>query len=156
MQELALKDIHLPNAIGWWPPAPGWWLLLIACLALMGGGLWLYRRIKRKTALKTARLLLAQLRNQTGSEPLTNVRELSALLRRVAISRDPRSQVAHLHGAAWLAFLDQDLSDAPFSTGIGRCLADVHYRPAVPADLDIEALFALSERWLQQQGKRRC
>ena len=25
--QLDLRDIHLPEAIGWWPPAIGWWLL---------------------------------------------------------------------------------------------------------------------------------
>ena len=25
---LPLRDLHLPEAIGWWPLAPGWWVLL--------------------------------------------------------------------------------------------------------------------------------
>jgi len=156
MEELPLKDIHLPAAIGWWPPAPGWWLLLVLSLALPTAGYWLYRRLTRKTPLKAARKFLAELRAQNELDPAACLRELSALLRRVSISRDPRSQVAHLHGDAWLQFLDQGLADAPFSTGPGRCLADAHYRPSAPTDLDLNAIFAVCERWLQQQEKRRC
>lgn len=153
MEELPLKDIHLPALIGWWPPAPGWWLVLVL---LPTAGYWLYRRLTRKTTLRAAHMVLAELRSQTELDPTTRLRELSALLRRVTISCDPRSQVAHLHGDAWLKFLDQDLADSPFSTGAGRCLADAHYRPTAPADLDLNAVFALCESWLQQQEKRRC
>ncbi|MDP7406676.1 MAG: DUF4381 domain-containing protein, partial [SAR324 cluster bacterium] len=23
----ALRDVHLPPAVSWWPPAPGWWII---------------------------------------------------------------------------------------------------------------------------------
>ena len=36
MNELPLRDIHLPDVSLWWPPAAGWWLLVIlATLALV-------------------------------------------------------------------------------------------------------------------------
>ena len=30
-----LRDIHLPEPISWWPPAPGWWILAVASCALL-------------------------------------------------------------------------------------------------------------------------
>ena len=32
---LPLRDLHLPDPIGWWPLAPGWWFVLV----LVAGGL---------------------------------------------------------------------------------------------------------------------
>lgn len=153
MDDLPLKDIHLPSDIIWWPPAPGWWLLLLLVILSAVLGIYLYRRGKRRNAAKQARLYLSQL-NQIQDEPQTALKQLSQLLRRVAMSYFPREQVAGLHGEAWLAFLDQGLSDQPFQHGIGRCLLDSHYRPAAPQDLDWPALMALCERWLKQQELR--
>jgi len=152
MESLALKDIHLPEAITWWPPAPGWWLLVMASILLLFGGVMLYRRLTRKTVFKHAQRLFIQLKNTPTAEPLATLTALSALLRRVAISHDNRADVAALHGVAWLAYLDKGLPDAPFSTGIGRCLADAHYRHQPPTDLDLAAVFALCERWLKHQA----
>ena len=45
--QLPLKDIHLPPEIGIWPPAPGWWVLLILVLAVIGLSIWLWRRYQR-------------------------------------------------------------------------------------------------------------
>ena len=33
--QLPLRDIHLPEAIGLWPPAFGWWILVGAVLVGM-------------------------------------------------------------------------------------------------------------------------
>ena len=34
-KQIPLRDLHLPEVVGWWPLAPGWWVLLamlvIAC-----------------------------------------------------------------------------------------------------------------------------
>ena len=43
MNELPLRDIHLPDAVSWWPPAIGWWLLAIIIVALAYG---IYKIIK--------------------------------------------------------------------------------------------------------------
>ena len=152
MEPLPLKDIHLPDAIGWWPPAPGWWLTPVVLIALFWLVRLIYRRLRRKTALKTARAMLKNLRGRTDN--LQTLTEMSALMRRMAISCDSRAAVAGLRGQDWLDYLDRKLPDRPFGQGIGRCLADAHYRPVAPGDVDIEALLNLCERWLKQQDKK--
>jgi hypothetical protein len=148
--ELPLKDIHLPEAIGWFPPAPGWWLVLLLIPLIIWFLYWVYKRLTRKTALKTAKQLLVNIKDS----PMDNAQkltELSAWLRRVAISVAPRAETASLTGQAWLAFLDSSLKDAPFSTGAGRCLADAPYRKSALSESEISQLISLCENWLKAQ-----
>ena len=43
-----LRDIHLPQSGGFWPPAPGWWLLIAIAIALGILAFVLIRRKRRK------------------------------------------------------------------------------------------------------------
>ncbi|WP_020564456.1 DUF4381 domain-containing protein [Methylosarcina fibrata] len=152
--DLPLRDIHLPEAIGWWPPAPGWWLLAVL-LPLLGVTLFrLYRHLTRKTALKTAKRILAAIRQDKAMDDLTKLSEISILLRRVAISTAPRAQAAGLTGKAWLAYLDRSMRGTPFSEGAGQYLSDARYRKEVPDGLDVARLIDLCEDWLKAQAKK--
>ncbi|MBS3964041.1 MAG: DUF4381 domain-containing protein [Methylomonas sp.] len=154
MEPLPLKDIHLPDAISGWPPAPGWWLLALFCLIAAGFVALLiarlYRHLTRRQPCQQALRHIARLRSQPVDDLRQTLAELSALIRRAAISCEPREQVASLRGEAWLNYLDRRLPDAPFSQGPGRCLADAHYRPDNPDAIELDRLFALCERWLKQ------
>ncbi|HSN24296.1 MAG TPA: DUF4381 domain-containing protein, partial [Methylomicrobium sp.] len=121
--DLPLRDIHLPEAIGWWPPAIGWWLLIIFVTLLTFCTFWLYKRLTRKTALKIARKQLSVLKHDQTLDDFSKMTELSALLRRVAMSVDGRAKVAGLSGAAWLGYLDSTVKGMPFSEGVGRVLS---------------------------------
>jgi hypothetical protein len=95
--------------------------------------------------------MLVAIRSENQKDSLQTLVALSALLRRVAISTAGRDNIAGLSGSAWLAYLDTPFQDAPFSRGIGRCLADAHYRPSPPSKTDLNALFRLCERWIKRQ-----
>jgi len=40
-----LRDIHLPEAVHWWPPAPGWWIVAALLLTLT---IWLSRYLQAR------------------------------------------------------------------------------------------------------------
>lgn len=153
--DLPLRDIHIPEAISWWPPAVGWWLILVLVPLLLGILYWLYQRLTRKTALKTARKLLKALKNDPSLDDLAKIAQLSALLRRVAISTDTRSQVAGLTGQHWLRYLDGSVKGTPFSEGPGRVFLDAHYQKSAPSEPAIQDVFQLCEDWLKAQSKHR-
>ncbi|HEC17036.1 MAG TPA: DUF4381 domain-containing protein [Sedimenticola sp.] len=152
-QPLPLRDIHLPEPVSWWPPAPGWWGLL-ALILLLAGLLFLGRRLYRRGRLRrAARKALARLQAQYR-EHKDNRRlaaDLSILLRRIALSQFPREDVAGLTGADWLGFLDQGLAkthrQGGFSNGPGRVLAQAPYRPGTAVDAG--ALLELCAAWIE-------
>ncbi|PPK78286.1 uncharacterized protein DUF4381 [Methylobacter tundripaludum] len=150
---LDLKDIHEPEAIGWWPPAIGWWVLAVSIPLLIILLVWLYKRLTRKTALKTAKKILAQIKRDAARDNLQKLGELSVLVRRVAISVSPRAKAAGLTGRQWLEFLDTSVKGTPFSEGIGQLLADAPYRKTPPTELEISQLIDLCEDWLKSQTK---
>ncbi len=129
--EIQIRDLHLPEAIGWWPLAPGWWLLI----ALAGAGLFmLLRRLVRAYAAGAARRhALRQLESysreylQHGNGVLF-VSQLSELVRRTMLAYAPRGAVAGLTGEDWLAWLDRDLDRSHFAAGDGRPLIEWPYR----------------------------
>jgi hypothetical protein len=149
--QLPLKDIHLPKAIGWWPPAIGWWLLAVLIPILILFLYWLYKRLTRKTAINTAKKNLAAIKRNPALDNNTKLRELSMLIRRVAISVTPRTEVASLTGRQWLAFLDKSVTGAPFSEGSGQLLTTAPYRNTQPTELEISQLISLCEDWLNAQ-----
>jgi hypothetical protein len=151
---LDLKDIHEPEAIDWWPPAIGWWILAVAIPLLVIFLIWLYKRLTRKTAIKTAQKMLAEIKQDAMRDSSRKLSDLSVLLRRVAISVSPRTTAAGLTGRQWLAFLDRSVKGMPFSEGAGQLLADAPYRNTPPTESEIAQLINLCEDWLKAQGKR--
>lgn len=150
---LDLKDIHEPEAIGWWPPAIGWWILAVSIPLLVICLIWLYKKFTRKTALKTAGKILLEIKQDSARDNLQKLCDLSVLVRRVAISMSPRAKAAGLTGRQWLAFLDSSVKGTPFSEGIGQLLADAPYRKTPPTELEISQLTDLCDNWLKSQAK---
>lgn len=150
---LELRDIHVPPKPLFWPPALGWW---VACMLIVIALVLLIRYAVRAARLRRHRRLvlreLSELRQRFArqGDPGALVRQLSILMRRVALARYPRQQVAGLQGSAWLHFLDQTGGGERFSEGPGKVLASAPYAPHV--ELDPEPLLLLAQDWI----KRNC
>lgn len=141
-----LRDIHLPADPGMWPPAPGWWVVAALLAALLG--VVVLRVVRRWHHARFERRVLAELTaletRATGAELAA---EVSALLKRVALRRFPRREVAPLTGLAWLAFLDRTGGDGRFSDGPGRVLSFAPFAPR--PEVDGPALIDLGRTWIR-------
>jgi hypothetical protein len=153
-EQIPLRDLHLPEAVGWWPPAPGWWVLL--GLVLLGVLLLLHKAWVRWRADAARRIALRELARLEDSwrdapNPVLLATGLSELLRRTMLAYAPRKDVAGLTGQAWLQWLDRGLEDRVFTEGPGRALRELPYRRADQAasELDVDALLDAVRRRLK-------
>jgi len=153
--ELPLRDIHLPGAVGWWPPAPGWWILLGALAVAAGILLWRYRsHFRERAALRALRAVRAAL--ESGALPVECVQRISVVVRRFAMSVGGGLPVAGLTGEQWLRFLDSRWDRNTFAEGAGRLMI---YGPYAPpgrvASEDVRSLNELCIEWVSaQRGQR--
>jgi hypothetical protein len=150
-KDLPLRDIHLPAPIGWWPLAPGWWILagVLAGILLVGLSVrwWLRRTRLRRSARRRLQEIVAAYVAHQDKGRLT--RELSVLCRQVALQFFGTPEIATVTGAAWLARLDTTSDQHFFSAGPGRILAEAPYNPAANT-FDSAALLAGCMHWLRR------
>jgi len=123
-----LHDLHLPAPPGFWPPAPGWWVLALVGLVVI---VWLALRWHRaqqrrrpfRIAIRTLdRLLLSARQNETSAREFAD--SVNALLKRALIHGAHRTESAPLTGAAWLDYLDKIAANDAFSNGGGAALGN--------------------------------
>jgi len=150
-----LRDIHLPDPVSWWPPAPGWWIVLGLVVALIVLAVWAYRRLRTPESYQSARHELQGLREAYAAnrQDYKLVMGLSMLLRRYAMALYGREQVAGLTGQQWLNFLNKTGNTNTFTVGVGNVLVTIPYGSPEPAKG--EALLTVVEQWLKGNRRRR-
>jgi hypothetical protein len=139
-----LHDVMVPPPVPWWPPAPGW-LVVIAALILVLGW-WLIGAIRhwQSNCYRREALALLEAVDNSGIE-------LATLIKRVALSVYPRESVASLTGEQWLTFLDETGRTDAFTKGPGRWLARLAYEPNLIAslpDAERRGLVAAVRQWI--------
>ena len=151
---IPIKDIHLPEAISWWPLAIGWWIviaLLIAAIIIVI--LWFRQKSRQaspqKKGLSFRKQVMSELVEiQKIEDNHRFLEQLSALLKRVAISQHGQ-HIAGLSGQKWLEFLDKQWNLHSFSQGIGQVLIDLPYQKHPQPDRHM--LLRVSKNWLENQ-----
>jgi hypothetical protein len=155
---LQLRDIHLPEPAGWWPPAIGWWLLTMVVLVIAG---LLMRTLFKEYRFRRwrRRLMKAFLHDTSGlmKRPDSDfMTEISSRLKRLAISLFSNEQVAGLSGKAWLDFLDSHLPSPAFNKTPACLLVELPYHETgQPLDeQQRRQVLRLAENWARHNLSR--
>lgn len=145
-----LRDIHLPTSGGFWPPAPGWWLLTLLGLAVLATILvWWWRRRRRNLWRAEAEKALRALAQNPQATPAWFA-ELNSLLKRVACVCHPSGHPQSLSGEDWIRFL---LATAPPDSSDSRDLVAglVHSAWKPHTCVDPARALSFARAWLRKQ-----
>ena len=152
-----LKDIHLPDAPGLWPIAPGWWILMILLISLIAATIYLviyyYRKNRyRKLATLQAKIIInqfllnQQVDNKTSADKLY-IEQAISLLKQVSLHRYPNDHIAALSASQCLHQLNQHCKKPVFPEEICRQLEHSLYTPQ--PTLDIPFFHQMMKEWIK-------
>ena len=150
-----LADIHLPEAVPFWAPAPGWWVLAVILLVLLIVGI---RKINQQRRFQKIReFALNELENcyisfaESEQSDLNELKlryanQFNSVLRRVAIYHYPNSNVASLSGQSWLDFITQSGDASLMNEDIAISLKESRFQ--LSCDVDVEKMHEFGRAWV--------
>jgi hypothetical protein len=162
-----LRDIHGIHGVPWWPPGPGWWILVISVAALIGLA-WRFRRTLRLRIPPLPVLTVGswrwdaarqvrELRRRAAKQDFKQTAgELSELLRRIAMARLGREDCAGLTGDEWLEWLRGHDPNGFDWTQRGRVLLRAPYAPPAMAGQvgELLVLIDAAHEWVAAEDKK--
>ena len=154
--EQQLRDIQTPAEIGWWPLAPGWWILLVLGLALLWVISYQIRRyIKSNKYRKSARSELDQLLSDwhLSEDTPTFLAGCNALLRRIILSFGHHGFKASALGQQWSETL-ASLTPTTLPPEVEQALTVECYRRQ--PNVDVEQLHSHLVQWLKTHRRPTC
>jgi hypothetical protein len=147
-----------PAAVGWWPPAPGWWivaLLTITAVAILLRWFVKGRRTRPRTDLARAASLNDQAsglleqhfaRWRADGDTQQYLMGANQTLKRLALSLPASRAIASLSGSAWVDCLEQ-LGGEDIPRPVLLAISEQSYQPH--PSVDAEEVHQALRRWIQ-------
>ncbi len=142
---------HLPEPIGLWPLAPGWWLTALVSLIIISTTIYCLIKWRNKTRYRRLGKVRAKavfMDYQQHKNQRKFAHECNRLLKQVALHAYPDSDVAGLHGHKWQSFLSDTGKNPEFLSTAGHALGDGRFDPELT--LDVAALQTLTLNWIRK------
>ena len=140
-----MHDIIVPNAVGFFPLAPGWYILLLLFFTLLFHfALKRYRIYKKEQYRREAFESLAQLQQRNRKNTLA----LLSLAKRVGLSAYGRENIAILNGDDWWDFIEKH-SQAKVGSALRKEIEILLYQDAATfSESTFDAVLGFVIEWI--------
>lgn len=146
-----LRDVHLPPVPPLWPLPPRFWIVTAVAICAVAAAVFCVRRIRRMTAKKYANREVERITKQFDGDGYRSAVELSLLMRRIALMKHPRADVAGLTGRRWRQFLENTVKKPVFKGAAGDVAETVMF---IPPDRfkngDAAVFIAAAKEWIAE------
>jgi len=135
----SLRDIHLPEDPGFWPPAIGWWIVgVLSSLVIVSIVVGIWRWYSKALPLKEFRkqiLSIPVVGLKSDSDRQSAIFSMSASVKQLCVFLMGRETVASVSGQSLLVLLDKISASTYFSNGPGKIFASGSYQLGAEGDL---------------------
>ena len=146
-----LRDIHLPEIPSVWPLPLRFWIVLSSLFLCVFLVRLLWRYIHRVTAKKYANNEVESLTIKFSGNSYKIASEICLLLRRIAVMKFGRRNVADLSGKKWRQFLESTTKKPVFSGDAGDIVENIMFIPAEQFRYkDVSVLVSAAKEWIAE------
>ena len=124
-----LPPLMLPEAIGWWPLAPGWWIVIAATAFTLCALIYCAHRYYHRGRLRRATLKLAQqhwLAYEANPNTATYLVNMVQLIRRFCLHQYNQPPLTSSSGEPWLQQLDALTGSSLLNSHEGKRLLSIY------------------------------
>lgn len=130
-----VEGVIPPDPVSFWPPQPGWYVVIVILLALLIWGI--YKAVKKYQKNAYRRMGLMQLKKLQELKPdQGSLAQLNNLLKAASIEAYSRDVVASLSGPQWYEFLAGSCKRNPFSEDQSTVIANGSFDHSLIDNMD--------------------
>ena len=148
-----LKDIQVPDPVGWWPLSQTLIGLFVGLGGILIGLTWYYLTQRKNNRYRQEAMSAFNKALATANTPQEKLQIANKLLKQVAITNYGRHTVANLSGQAWVDFLHKTALYINQPDSLQECLESIYRPSASLSEAETQQTLAYATQWIKGHHK---